>query len=267
MTAEIPLIGGIDNRGGIVRVGDTVRRPAKPWSPAVRALLHHLEAVGFDGAPRHLGVDEQGRDIMSFLDGDVPLPPYPSWAMTEEALVALGVLLRRYHAATATFDRSAAAAWAPYWCDPNGGPAVCHNDVFPENVVFRDGLPVALIDFDMAAPGRPLWDLAIAAHEWAPLKAPGAMRNHPPDLDAVRRFGVLARAYGLDTDTATTFVDVVFEERAQAMGHIREELAAGNEAWMKEWGTDGDDRAAADDAWLADHRDALIAIAAHDSAN
>ena len=37
---EIRLAGG--NLGGAVRVGDTVRRPVGPWTPAVHALLGHL---------------------------------------------------------------------------------------------------------------------------------------------------------------------------------------------------------------------------------
>jgi hypothetical protein len=35
----------------VVRVGQTVQRSAGAWTPAVRALLRHLENVGFDGAP------------------------------------------------------------------------------------------------------------------------------------------------------------------------------------------------------------------------
>src|SRR5262249_49783642 len=42
---------------------DTVRRPAGPWTPAVHALLTHLHAAGFHGAPRPLGIDEHGREI------------------------------------------------------------------------------------------------------------------------------------------------------------------------------------------------------------
>ena len=134
-----PWSGGMDPSAGVVRVGDTVRRPARRSSPATRALLLHLEAVGFEGAPRFLGVDEQGRDVLTFVEGDVPLPPYPPWALTDEALESLGRLLRRFHDATATFDQTSAAGWPDEWSDREGGPVVCHNDLFPENVVFRDG--------------------------------------------------------------------------------------------------------------------------------
>jgi Ser/Thr protein kinase RdoA (MazF antagonist) len=210
-------------------------------------LLTHLERVGFDGAPRYLGRDEQARDIVSFVAGDVPIPPYPAWLWNDDALVALGQLLARYHGAVSSFDADGVFGWETDWADPFGVGVVCHNDPFPENVVFRNGVPVAFIDFDMAAPGRPLWDVAIAAHEWCPLKAGSTD-------DAVRRFGVLARAYGIAD--AQEFVAVVFEEWDNMAANIRREVAAGNRVWIENW---DEGRAAADRAWLEQHRAALVA--------
>jgi aminoglycoside phosphotransferase (APT) family kinase protein len=248
----------MDPRHTPVRVGDTVRRPAGSSRTAVRDLLLHLESVGFDGAPRHLGTDDQGREVLSWIDGDVPLPPYPAWAMTDRALADLGGLVRRLHDATATF-RATRADWSTEWADPGGGPVICHNDLFPENVVFRDGRVVALIDFAMAAPGRPVWDVAIAAEIWGPLGDPARRDQHGVDLDGVARLGVLARAYGLEPERAEELVDVIIEERAHSTANIRAEIAAGNEAWIRNWAdAGGDDRAAADDAWIARHRAALI---------
>ena len=259
MPIEEPLVGGMDNAGAVVRVGDTVRRPVKRSAPAVRALLLHLEAVGFDGAPRYLGSDDKGRDVLTYIEGDAPLPPYPAWAMTDEALVEAARLVRRLHEATASFDASGVETWASEWADPVGGPLVCHNDLYPENFVFRDGRPVGLIDFDLAAPGRPLWDVAGASEQWAPLSAPDTRHNHPRELDGVSRFGLFASAYGVDPSDAETLVDLVFTSRRQALAHIRDEIAAGNPTWVDNWrDTNGEARAAADDAWLEEHRDALI---------
>ena len=259
MSDEQALVGGMDPAAGVRRVGDTVRRPARRSSPAVRALLQHLEEVGFDGAPKFLGVDEQGRDVLAFLDGDVALPPYPAWALTDAALASLGRLLRRFHEATATFDQASVKAWSHEWADPQGGPVVCHNDLFPENVVLRHGRVVAFIDFAEAAPGRPLWDLAIAAEEWAPVHAPGARLHHPDQLDGVRRVGLLAHAYGLGPERAEELLDVIVQERARQIAHVRAEAAAGREPWASHWAeTDAEGRAAADDAWLRDNRAALL---------
>jgi hypothetical protein len=261
---EVPLAGGYDAGLAPVRVGDTVRRLPRPFSPSVRALLRHLEAVGFDGAPRHLGVDERGREILSYLDGEVPRPPYPDWAMTDRALVDLGGLLRRFHEASASFppDAPGTTGWADFWSDPRGGSVVCHNDVFPENVVFRGGRVVALIDFDMAAPGDPLWDLAIAAELWAPLGDPAVRTDHPPGLDGIARLGLLAAAYGLEPERAEALLDTLVRERAHSTGRIRSAVAAGDPDWTRRWAESGGDRrGAADDAWIYRNRAALVAAA------
>jgi hypothetical protein len=261
MEEELALAGGMDPNAGVVRIGSTVRRPASPSSGAVRALLLHLETVGFEGSPRFLGTDEKGRDVLSFIEGDVPLPPYPSWALTDGALDDLGRLLHDFHEATADFDSSSTSGWSMEWSDPGGGPVICHNDLFPENVVFRDGRIVAFIDFAMAAPGRPLWDLAIAAQEWGPLHAPGFRLAHPDDLDGVRRTGRLARAYGLDPQEAEQLIDVIAEERAHQLAHVREEAAAGRAPWVTFWpDSGGEARAAADEAWLSRQREALLRV-------
>lgn len=52
-----------------VRVRDMVRRTSYAWSPAVLDLLQHVEREGFDGAPRALGFDDQGREVLNFIEG------------------------------------------------------------------------------------------------------------------------------------------------------------------------------------------------------
>jgi hypothetical protein len=259
VTNEQPLAGGMYDDGRVVRVDDTVRRPVRASSAAAQALLVHLERVGFDAAPRYLGIDEQGREILTFMGGDVPLPPYPAWAMTDRAIGALGALLRRFHDASASFDAGGVTGWSTSWSDPGGGPLICHNDIFPENVVFRDGLPVALIDFGEAAPGRPAWDLAITAEVWAPLSAPSGRLGHQRGLDAVRRVGLLAGGYGVEPEQATELVDVLFEQRAHSQANLRAEVAAGDEVMAEYWRLHGGDaQAVANDAWLESQRAALI---------
>jgi hypothetical protein len=259
MTDEHPHLGGMDPSSGVIRVGDTVRRPAGPASAAIRALLLHLEDVGFAGAPRFLGVDDAGRDVLTFIEGSAPLPPYPAWALTDAALIDLGRLLRSYHDASMSFDVTSATGWSDEWADPVGGAVICHNDLFPENVVFRNDRVVALIDFAMTAPGRPLWDLAIAAQEWAPLHAPGARLHHPDHLDGVQRTALLAHAYGVEPNQAEQLVDAIDEERRKQLQHVRDEAAAANEPWSTFWReTEGDRRAAADEAWLQEQRSRLI---------
>jgi len=166
---EVPLHGGLANAGQVVRVGDTVRRPRRSWSPATHALLLHLEAVGFDGAPRFLGVDDQDREVLSYVSGTAITPPFPPWALTDGALESVADLLRDYHRAVSSFDPTS-HEWPESPPAPFTGELVSHNDVNLDNVVFRDGRAVALIDFDLASPGCRVWDVACAARLWTPLR-------------------------------------------------------------------------------------------------
>lgn len=132
---EQPLSGGAQTEG-VVRVGATVRRPAHARSDVVQALLRHLETVGFDGAPRALGYDEQGREVVTFVEGDVlGAPPYD---LSDDCLVSATSLIKAFHDATTTSPLR------------DGQEVVCHGDLGTHNTVFRGESAVALIDRDGA---------------------------------------------------------------------------------------------------------------------
>ena len=176
------LADGVANAGLVVRIGDEVRRPASARRSTVHAFLRRLHAQGFDGVPMPVGspaVDEDGRERLEFIPGEVPLPPYPAWAQTDRALASVARLLRRFHDASRLSGAGSAGStdlWSDELADPSCGPddeiLVCHNDVCLENVVFSDGEAVALLDLDFAAPGRPLYDLAQLARTCAPVDDP-----------------------------------------------------------------------------------------------
>src|SRR5215217_3807410 len=124
---------------------------------------------GHPGATRFLGVDAHDREILSYIPGSPVLPPYPDWALSEDALVSVAQLLHAYHRAVADFD-PAGYTWPTTPPPPLAGELVSHNDPNLDNIIFRDGRAVALIDFDLASPGSRLWDVACAARLWAPLR-------------------------------------------------------------------------------------------------
>ncbi|GAA3224270.1 phosphotransferase enzyme family protein [Oerskovia jenensis] len=208
--AEEPLAGG--NSTTVVRRGDTVRRTAGPWTPTIQALLRHLRAQGVTGVPEPLGTDEQGREVLSFLPGDVAHYPLPEWVWDESVLRDAGALLRRVHDASVGFldTRTAAPVWQTAPHEP--AEVVCHNDVAPYNMVFRDGTLVGLIDFDTASPGPRIWDLAYLGYRLAPLVA-DAGDSEGSDvvgrLDSLARLDVLVAAYGMPYSRREVLTTVV----------------------------------------------------------
>jgi hypothetical protein len=195
---EEQLEGGITNAGRVTRAGGLVLRPAGPHSASVHSFLRAVRRAGFDGVPTPLGIDEEGRERLEFVAGDVPAVPYPAWSRSDAALASVARLLHGLHDAARDFDASA-LAWNEALADPAGGTLVCHNDVELSNVVFRDGVAVALLDFEFAAPGRAVYDLAHLARLCVPIE---------DDVDQVRmgwlgadrpaRLRLVADAYGLD---------------------------------------------------------------------
>ena len=199
--SEGELLTGDGVTQGIVRIGDTVRRPLRPFSLTVQAYLAHLRDAGFTGAPLPFGVDERGREILSFVPGDVPRNPLPPQTAGDEVLVALARLIRTLHEASAGWVPPPGAVWGgtPASTGPVTGRAelVSHRDYYPGNVVFRDGLPVALIDFDLAMPTTRLYDIANALWYWAPLRDPRDRAPAFADADIPHRVAVFADAYGM----------------------------------------------------------------------
>jgi hypothetical protein len=252
VTVEVPLLGGTANRGRVHRVGDTVRRPLRPTSGATHALLRHLEEVGFDGAPRVLGVDDAGREVLSYVPGQAVTAPAPAWGLTDDALRSVGRLLRRFHDATAAFD-PAPYRWSHAAPAPFDGHGIAHNDPNLDNVVFRDGRAVALIDFDLAGPGSPVWDVAAAARLWAPLRDPADV-PHARSLDRLRLF---LDAYGLPSDQRGRVIDALVEAHEWCYRIVRGALRIGHEPFERMWRDGGEAKAARTRAWLVAHDDEM----------
>jgi hypothetical protein len=255
---EQVLAGGLGNEGRVVRVGETVRRPAGPWTPAVHSLLAHLERVGFDGAPRVLA-SEGDVEVLEFIAGDVAVPPYPAWSADEDLLVSVAELQRDYHRAVADFRAPVDAVWGDGPLPGTfAGPLVCHNDLCLENVVVADGRAKAFIDFDFARPVDRLWDIAIALRHWGPMWDPVDLDEHHAHLDFVARGRVFFDAHGLTRPERERTIDALLAFSDGALEFVRAQAEAGHTGHLAQWsaGYEGKNRRA--HRWVAEHRGALM---------
>jgi hypothetical protein len=257
---EIPLLGG-DVTEGLVRVGDTVRRPPGERPDLVRDLLVHLEKAGFDGAPRFLGVDAKGRHALTYIDGEVAGRPRPPWIADEDRMVSVAQLLRAYDDAVEPFgipDNLPAPIEPPGLPDLNDPPElVGHQDVTPENVVFRDGRACALIDFDMARPVSRAAEFANLMLWWAPLNDDRDLDPLLRGLDRTRRCRLLADAYGLSETDRTRVLDLTIARNQRAyhtMKYRAETLGGG---WERMWREGVGDTIRRRQTWLEEYADTL----------
>jgi len=219
---EVPLGGGALT-DGVVRVGETVRRPSGSATSRVRDVLLHLERVGFDAAPRWQGLDDQGRETLSWIEGDTfiergRLHPYigdppDRIFFSDDQIAAAMLLLRRYHDA---FDSG----------------VVCHGDFGPWNLVWRGGIPAAIIDFDDVYPGDPADDVAYALRMFVSY---GLAPFEPGEF--VRRTERALAAYGRGFEVPS-ILDHEYdraEERCRRNGFARQlEKLSKERAWLAE---------------------------------
>jgi hypothetical protein len=216
-TPEQALPGGFVN--DVVRIGGTVRRPAPKNAAFVRRLLRYLEDHQWSAAPQFLGEDEQGREMLTFIDGYVAWElEQPPEVRSEDSLVRVAELVRELHDLTAGTDLTA------------GAEAVCHNDLSPKNTVYRDlgaGLrPVAFIDWDNATPGERVHDVAHMCWQYLAL---GPTVTDPPE--AARMVRVLADAYRLAE--RSTLVDTILWWQDRCWRGIEAAAAAGEPAGIR----------------------------------
>jgi aminoglycoside phosphotransferase (APT) family kinase protein len=207
---EIPLTGG-RTTSGIVRVGDTARRPATANSDFVRRLLRHLERKGFEAVPRVQPQDEKGRDVFSFIEGEVPSDLAHH---SDQTIAAAARVIRQYHDLTTDFVSQTSASDV-------SAEVVCHNDLSPCNFVFRSARPVAIIDFDATAPGTRADDLGYAAWMWLDIGSPEIA-----SLEQECRLAVFLDAYGRDEATRGAVLEAML---------VRQEILAAEGQTNGDW--------------------------------
>ena len=225
-TEEVLASDGVTH---VVRVGATVRRPVRPFTATVQAYLRHVREQGFDAAPEPHGVDGQGREVLSFVPGDVPVAPLPDAATTDEVLLDLVRLVRRLHDAAEGWVPPPDAVFGAIPGTPEPPPEplfdapelVAHQDYCPGNVVFRDGRPVALIDFDLARPTTRVADLVNLLHWWAPLQHPADRAPALADVDVAPRVQAAAAAYGLTSAQRARVVPVALRRARNSVHSMR----------------------------------------------
>ena len=170
------------------------------------------------------------------------------------------MLLRGLHDAARGFDPQG-RTWDDRLADPAGGTLVCHNDVEPSNVVFRDGIAVALLDFEFAAPGRPVYDLAQLARLCVPIDDDvdqARLGWRPADRPA--RLRLVADAYGLDRDGRAELLTAMNDAIDRIEAAVRRSVDAGDPSSIAMWNrTGGGERYDRRRRWWLDHYEQFAA--------
>jgi hypothetical protein len=267
---EVELPRG-DVTEGVVRIGGTVRRPHQPQSYAVAGYLDHLERVGFDGSPRYLGRDAQGRDVLTYLDGDVPGDPPEAWARDDALLASVARLVRRLHTASEGYlaDTGFVAPHGSVWRRdlvpvtvpvPELTPEiVTHLDVTPQNTVVRDGRAIGLVDFDLAGPAPRLLDAYNTAMHWVPLRPPVDVWPTWAGVDPAARLRLFADGYGLTVAERSGLIDLGIERAGVSWLRMKASAETLGGGWARMWDEGVGDAIRRRETWLRAERPRLLA--------
>ncbi|MCE0486562.1 phosphotransferase enzyme family protein [Ornithinimicrobium sediminis] len=261
---EEPTPLGTQGVTHVVRVGTTVRRPVRPFTATVQVYLAHLHAHGFRSAPRPLGYDEQGREVLSFVEGDVPTEPLPDDATGDRVLADLAVLVRRLHDASAGFVPPPDAVWGTLPGEPPRGVVplfeepelVSHQDYCPGNVVFVGGRPTALIDFDLARPTTRVADLVNALHWWVPLLHPLDRAPSLVEADVAERVRLFADAYDMPPGMRAQVVPLAVQRARNSTVTMRA-AAVADPVFRRWWEAGVKDRLPRAEQWLLAEADRI----------
>ncbi|WP_250034697.1 phosphotransferase [Paractinoplanes maris] len=221
---EVVLPGG--NTTGAVLIDGVVHKRAAPWTASVHAVLRHLEAAGFDAAPRALGFDDQGREMLTYLPGETfaGRDSPPGWASADAMLAQVGRWLRRVHDLTAGFTPPPDEHW---FIGGTMGPGLIigHQDASPYNAVVDGDRLIGFCDWDVAGPSTPDWDLAFSALTWVPLASPhdGGPVSEQDRRERSRRLHLLLDAYGYAGDRRV--LGAVVPQRAQRQAAVIRRMA------------------------------------------
>jgi hypothetical protein len=187
-----------------------VRRPPKDNAAFVHSLLFFLEGQGFRAAPRFLGIDEQGRDILSYLEGQTW--PGSGSGLSDDLLVQAAQVIRHYH------DLTAGSVLA------QGHEIVAHHELGPHNTIFQEDQLIGFIDWDDAAPGTRLRDLANAVYNYVDVSHWACQTAD----EQARRIHLMCVAYGWDDPIA-----IINDFEADLQQALRNHEQAGRTGAMK----------------------------------
>jgi aminoglycoside phosphotransferase (APT) family kinase protein len=259
MDTDIPISGGRTNRGRLFRRGNTVVRPLGE-DQITEKILTAIAPI-FDGAPSPLGRDGEGHLLIEWVEGAAPELLGDRGASERAILESVGLLLRRLHDATGPIA-SSLSEFSSGLSDPSRrAEVICHNDPTPGNMVFRDGVAVALIDWEYVATGRRAWDLATALRFWSPLRHPENLRPGEETLDFLARARWLLDGYGASQLQRIETTELLRSSQGVAAQNAIRVITArgadGYEGWVNGGGLS---RIALDGKWLNEEHERLIAV-------
>ena len=216
------LSGG--HSGRVFRDGNRVIKKASPWTPSVHSLMETLRNAGINYVPKNFGVTSEGLEVLEFVEGEVPIYPFPEWVWNDDLLIDVARKMRKFHDADLVGEFGE-REWRRGKVSPT--EVMCHGDLAPYNTVCEGGRVKSFIDWDYALPAPRGWDLGYAAYRWVSLTHPNNRDGRKQDLDEQkRRLQLFALSYG--DFSSTEIIHWAMRRLEDLISHSRSEARLGN---------------------------------------
>lgn len=225
------LSGG--REGKIIKENNNVVRPSNLWTTYVHTFLKFMHENEFDNIPIPYGVNEEGMELVSFVEGMVYNDNLPDTILSDDVLIEVAKLLRRYHDIGEKYVHQLTGK--EVWMLSKHSPieVMCHGDFAPYNITFVDGHVHGIIDFDTLHPGPRIWDIAYAVYRWIPFVSPKNPDYCYPLNEQIRRLKLFVDTYDLKDEERKQLPDKIVERIGSLVTYMRNEAASGNEDVQK----------------------------------
>lgn len=224
------LDGGRDT---IYRQDNYIFRPAAGWSSHVHDFLKYLHSKGFDKVPYPYGIDNEGIEKLSYVEGTVYNDLLPDEVKSDETLISFCNLIKQFHDLGETYVKTLTGQ--EQWMLPVRTPVetMCHGDLAPYNITIEGKKAIGIIDFDTLHPGPRLWDISYALYRWIPLMSPDNIENFGSDEDKKRRMKLFLQTYGLTDISYSEIINQVIKRLEYLVEFMKKEAAAGNSTFQQ----------------------------------
>jgi hypothetical protein len=225
------LEGGRENT--IYKYQDCVYRPSGEWSKHVHAFLIYLHEKGFNKVPYPYGIDQDGNERLSYVDGIIYNGLLPENVMSDQALKAVALIMKGYHDLGAEYIQKLGGD--EKWMLPKREPVetMCHGDFAPYNIAMDNKKVHGIIDFDTLHPGPRIWDIAYALYRWIPLMSPSNPENFGTKEDKLRRLKLFELSYGTEYFIGYDMIVWISDRLEFLINYMKSEAKKGNPTFIK----------------------------------
>ena len=213
--------------GEIFKEGNEVLRTASENTVNIQKFLNGLHKEYLVKCPKGFGIDENGIERLSYLEGNVSNYPLNPEIYNLDMIESAGKLLREFHDASEKVSERMDANINWMLENEKEYEIIIHGDYAPYNVVEDNGNAIGIIDFDTIYFGKKISDISYGIYRWATLfreNSPDRIGDLDIQCEKASRF---CEGYGLEKENRKEIVEVIIKRLEKLIAFMRMKASEG----------------------------------------